>query len=194
MAPPLWPLIAWSIFRLNIPFYRWMDFDEKWNLTGNSTQNMQFISNNYPISDIRVHWCPCAWFGPIVFFFRLKRASVKSLRQSVCRCPSGVYILLKLGMHEVPMVPYKCCCFSTGRNRSLTVSPQSLNGFWRNLTEGKYSTPCAKIKGSHWNVFRLLHNHGMYFDETLQEASPQRLLRSLCFWCRSVSQDIRRDL
>ena len=43
-----------------------------------------------------------------------------------------------------------------------------------------------------WNIFRqLLHNCLMDFDETWQEASPQRLLSILCFSCRSEIQDGR---
>ena len=46
-----------------------------------------------------------------------------------------------------------------------------------------------------WNIFRLLlHNRWMDFDETWQEASPQRPLSSLCFSCRSEIQDGRPGL
>ena len=90
-----------------------------------------------------------------------------------------------------------------------TSSPQPLNGFWLNLTESKSLTPSIKFVffvqiGNPrwppwsligWNIFRLLlRNHWMDFDETLQEASPQRPLSSLCVSCRSEIQDGRPGL
>ena len=85
-----------------------------------------------------------------------------------------------------------------------TFSPQPLNGFWRNLTGSKSLTPSIKFLffvpiGNPrwppwpligWNIFRLLlRNRWMDFDETWQEAIPQRPLSSLCFSCRSEIQD-----
>ena len=90
-----------------------------------------------------------------------------------------------------------------------TSSPQPLNGFWRNLTGSKSSSPSIRfvffmpignlrwppwpVIG--WNIFwLLLRNHWMDFDETWQEANPQRPLSSLCFSCRSEIQDGRPGL
>ena len=90
-----------------------------------------------------------------------------------------------------------------------TSSLQPLNGFWRNLTGSKSTTPSIKFVffvriGNPrwppwpligWNIFRLLlRNRWMDFDETLQEASPQRPLSCLCFSCRSEIQDGRPGL
>ena len=130
-------------------------------------------------------------------------------------------ILTKLDRKQVLSVLYQVCVFHADRKSKMaalasdwlkhfsTSSLQPLNGFWRNLTGSKSSSPSIRfvffvpignprwppwpVIG--WNIFRLLlRNHWMDFDETWQEASTQRSLPSLCFSCRSEIQDGRPGL
>ena len=130
-------------------------------------------------------------------------------------------ISTKLDRKQVLNVLYQVCIFHADRKSKMaalasdwlkhfsTFSPQLLNGFWRNLTRSKSSSPSIRFvffvpTGNPrwppwpligWNIFRLFHrNRWMDFDENWQEASSQRPLPSLCFSCRLVIQDGRPGL
>ena len=89
-----------------------------------------------------------------------------------------------------------------------TSTLQPLNGFWQNLTGSKSSAYSSKFVFFvpidyprwppwtliDWNIFRLLCNGWMIFNETWEEASSRCPLQSLCFSCRSVIQDGRPGL
>ena len=199
---PPWPLIGWNSFRLLLRNCS-MDFDETW----------QEASPQRPLS-ILCFLCrseiqdgrPGLWLAETFFDFFSATAQ---------------WISTKLDRKQVLNVLYQLCVFRADRKSKMaalashwlkhfsTSSPQPLNGFGRNLTGSKSSTssinfvflvlignprwPPWSLIG--WNIFQLLlRNRSMDFDETWQEASPQRPLSTLCFSCRSEIQDGRHGL
>ena len=202
---PRWPsrpLIGWSIFRLLLR-NRWMDFDETWQeASPQHPLSSLFFSCRSEIQDGRSG----LWLAETVFGFFSTTAE---------------WILTKLDGKQVLNTLYQVCVFRADRKSKMaapasdrlkhfsTSSPEPLNGFWRNLTGSKSSTPSIKFVffvsiGNPrwppwsligWNIFRLfLRNRWMDFDETWQDASPQRSLSSVCFSCRSEILDGRPGL
>ena len=180
-----------------------MDFDETW----------QEASPQHPLSSLCFS-CrseiqdgrPGLWLAETFFDFFSTTA---------------IWVLTKLDRKQVLNALYQVCVFRADRKSKMAAlasdwlnhfsasSPQPLNGFWRNLTGSKSSTPSIKFVffgtiGNPrwppwpligWNIFRLLlRNRWMDFDETWQEARYQRPLPSLCFLGRSGKQDGRPGL
>ena len=199
---PPWPLIGWNIFRLLLR-NRSMDFDETWQeASPQHTQSSLCFSCQSEIQD----GCPGLWLAETFFD---------------CFSASLEWISTKLDRKQVLNALYQVRVFRANRKSKMaalasdwlkhfsTSSPQPLNGFWRNVTGSKSSTPSIKfvffvlIRNPRWlpwpligwNIFRLLlRNRWMDFDKTWQEASPQCPLSSVCFSCWSVIQDGRPGL
>ena len=180
-----WPLIGWNIFRLLLR-NRWMHFDETWQETSPQRPLPSLcFSCRSEIQDCR----PGLWLAETFFGFCSATAEL---------------ILTKLDRKQFLNALYQFCVFRADRKSKMAVlasdwlkhfstSPQPLNAFWRNLTGNKSSTSSTKFVffvpiGNPrwppwpligWNIFRLLRNRWIDFDETWQEAIPQSPLSSL---------------